>query len=77
MQLIRTTLRLKRDLKKAAQKHAADKDVTLQEVFNIALEEYLRKGAEKRAKKIIFLSQNLGTKLDNLRREDYYGTPRF
>lgn len=75
MQLIRTTLRLKSDLKRAAEKHAVHEDTTLQNIFNDALEEYLKGKAEKNAKQLIFKTHDLGTPLDNLTRDDYYDTP--
>ena len=70
--LIRTTLRLKEHLKKSAEKKALQDDVTLQEIFNRALEDYLEKDAKKQAKKLIIKSYNLGEPLDNLTRDDIY-----
>lgn len=70
--LIRTTLRIKEGLKKNAERKALQNDVTLQEIFNRALEEYLEKEAKKEAKKIVFRTHNLGVPLDKLRRADYY-----
>ena len=70
--LVRTTLRLKEHLKKSAEKKALQDDVTLQEIFNRALEDYLNKEAKKEAKKIVFKSYNLGEPLDNLTRDDIY-----
>ncbi len=75
MQLIRTTLRVKSDLKKAAEKRAVYEDTTLQNIFNKALEEYLRESAKGRAKELIFKTHDLGTPLDNLTRDDYYDAP--
>ena len=75
--LIRTTLRLKEDLKKTAEKKALQDDVTLQEIFNKALEEYLEKGACLEAKKIIFKTHHLGEPLDNLTRDDFYPDPKI
>lgn len=75
VKLIRTTLRLRADLKKAAEKLAVDHDLTLQEVFNQALEKYIKKAGKKDSGEIIFLSQDLGVPLDNLTREDYYDDP--
>ena len=75
MQLIRTTLRVKSDLKKAAEKRALYEDTTLQNIFNKALEEYLREGAKGRAKELIFKTHDLGAPLDNLTRDDYYDAP--
>lgn len=73
--LVRTTLRLKANLKREAEKKALQDDVTLQEVFNQALEDYLKKEAKKEAKKIIFKTHHLGAALDNLTRDDFYETP--
>lgn len=73
--LIRTTLRLKENLKKTAERKALQDDTTLQELFNRALEEYLEKEAKKEAKKIIFKTHHLGEPLDNLTRDDFYPNP--
>lgn len=75
--LVRTTLRLKENLKKAAEKKALQDDVTLQGIFNRALEEYLDKDARKEAKKIIFKTHHLGKPLDNLTRDDFYPDPKI
>lgn len=75
MQLARTTLRLKKSLKKKAEMYALEEDTTLQEIYNLALEEYLRKKAQKTARKLIFKTHNLGEPLDNLTRSDYYESP--
>lgn len=73
--LIRTTLRLKEGLKRNAEKKALEDNVTLQEVFNKALEGYLESQAKIKAKKIVFKTHNLGKALDNLRRSDFYPKP--
>lgn len=75
MQLIRTTLRLKENLKKRAEKKAFDENVSLQAIFNAALELYLDQQAKRQAKKIVFKTHDLGVPLDNLRREDFYPDP--
>jgi hypothetical protein len=75
MTLVRTTLRVKSNLKKAAEKHAVQENTTLQEIFNIALEEYLTGKAKQKAKKLMFKSYDLGEPLDNLTRDDFYDTP--
>jgi len=75
--LIRTTLRLKENLKKDAERKALEDNTTLQEIFNLALYQYLDKDAKKKAKKIVFRSKHLGTTLDNLRRADYYSDPKI
>lgn len=76
MQLIRTTLRLKKPLKNAAERKALEENISLQEIFNRALESYLEREAEKSAKKIIFKIHHLGEPLDNLTRDDYYPKPK-
>ena len=73
--LIRTTLRLKENIKRSAEKKAHEDNTTLQDIFNRALEEYLQKDAKKQAKKIVFKPHDLGVPLDNLRREDFYDEP--
>ncbi|HEY1835885.1 MAG TPA: hypothetical protein VGG13_03630 [Candidatus Saccharimonadales bacterium] len=70
--LTRTTLRIDTNLKRAAEKQAAENDTTLQAVFNSALEQYLRSQANAKARKIVFYTHDLGKPLDNLRRTDYY-----
>lgn len=75
MQLVRTTLRLKENLKRQAEKRAFDERTTLQNLFNRALESYLEKEAKKEAKKIVFKVHNLGVPLDNLTRDDIYPDP--
>lgn len=77
MQLIRTTLRLKENLKKRAEKKAFDENVSLQAIFNAALELYLDQQAKRKAKKIIFKTHNLGKALDNLTRDDFYPDPNI
>jgi len=73
--LVRTTLRLKENIKRSAEKKAHEDNTTLQDIFNRALEEYLQKDAKKQAKKIVFKTHDLGVPLDNLRREDFYDEP--
>ena len=73
---VRTTLRIKENLKRSAEHKALQDDVTLQEIFNRALEDYLEKEAVKKAKKIIFRTHNLGEPLDNLTRDEFYPDPK-
>ncbi len=73
--LTRTTLRLKTDLKKTAEKLAIEENTSLQEIFNRALGHYLENMAKREAKKIIFKTHDLGKPLDNLKRADYYSKP--
>lgn len=77
MQLIRTTLRLKEDLKKQAEKKAFTENVSLQAIFNRALGLYLDQSAKRQAKKIIFKTHHLGKPLDNLTRDDFYPEPKI
>lgn len=76
MQLVRTTLRLRKPLKNAAERKALEENTSLQDIFNRALESYLEREAEKGAKKIFFKTHHLGEPLDNLTRDDYYPTPK-
>jgi len=75
MQLIRTTVRLKQNLKKQAEKKALEENTSLQTILNRALEFYLDRKAKHQAKKIIFKTHDLGVPLDNLRRKDFYPSP--
>lgn len=70
--LMRTTLRIEENLKKIAEQKALEEDTTLQEIFNKALEKYLKDEAGKKAKKIVFKTHDLGVPLDNLNRADFY-----
>jgi hypothetical protein len=71
MQIARTTIRIKTELKKKAQKRALEGNTTLQEIVNNALRVYLAKEKPKKYRKLI--SFNLGVPLDNLTRDDIYG----
>ena len=73
--LVRTTLRLKDTIKKTAERKAMQENMTLQEIFNRALEEYLERDAKKQATKIVFKTHDLGEPLDNLTRDDFYPNP--
>lgn len=75
--LIRTTLRIKENLKKTAERIALENNTTLQSVFNSALQDYISKTAKQKAKKLIIKPISLGVPLDNLTRDDYYDEPRF
>lgn len=70
--LVRTTLRIKESLKKSAELKALQDDISLQDIFNSALEYYLDKEARVEAKRIVFKTHDLGKPLDNLKRADYY-----
>ena len=73
--LVRTTLRLKANIKMIAERKALTEDTTLQEIFNRALAHYLEQDARTQSKKIVFKTHDLGKPLDNLRRADYYTQP--
>ncbi|MDO8429072.1 MAG: hypothetical protein Q7S88_00395 [Candidatus Daviesbacteria bacterium] len=73
--LVRTTLRIKENLKKSAQLKALQDDISLQDIFNQALEQYLDKKARVEAKKLVFKTHKLGEPLDNLTRDDFYESP--
>jgi hypothetical protein len=73
--LVRTTLRINKQLKKAAEQKALDENRTLQDIFNQALAFYLEEHAKQQAKKIVFKTHDLGTPLDNLKRSDIYSDP--
>ncbi len=82
MQQVRTTLRLRKDLKKMADTMALEEETTLQAIFNNALENYLKGHTKKKSvhpfsesKKINFKTHDLGEPLDNLTRNDIYGDP--
>ena len=75
--LKRTTLRINENLKKVAELKALRDNLTLQEIFNRALEQYLRKDANKEAKRIVFKTHDLGEPLDNLTRRDFYSEPKI
>lgn len=77
IQLIRTTLRLKENLKKRAERKALDENSSLQAIFNRALEQYLETEAKKQAKKIILKAYHFGKNLDNLTRNDFYPDPEI
>jgi hypothetical protein len=72
MNLTRTTLRINSNLKRAAEKRAAEQDTTLQAIFNDALAQYLDKQGKIKAQQIVFHTHDLGKPLDNLERDDYY-----
>jgi len=73
--LVRTTLRIKENLKKTAEQRAIQMSTTLQDIFNDALANYLEQDAKKQAKRIVFKTHDLGEPLDNLNRSDFYPKP--
>ncbi|MFZ1721939.1 MAG: hypothetical protein WAU07_05545 [Microgenomates group bacterium] len=72
MQLIRTTVRLHPQIKKAADKRAVDLDITFQALLEKALKAFLNQKSRKQAQKIVFKDRNIGTPLDHLDREALY-----
>lgn len=77
MKLVRTSLRVREDLKKDAEYYAFKRELTLQDVFNTALEQFIHGKKPIKKTKIKFLTHSLGVPLDNLTRSDFYGDPRF
>lgn len=75
--LVRTTLRIKENLKKSAEKIAFTENRTMQDIFNTALSQYINKKAKKGAKKLLIKPFDLGVPLDNLTRDDFYPDPKF
>ncbi len=74
--LVRTSLRINENLKRIAEQKALNMHITLQDIFNDALAQYLEHDAQKQAKKIVFKTHDLGVPLDNLKRADYYSEPK-
>ena len=77
MQLVRTTLRIEKRIKKEAERLALEQDTTLQDIVNRAIREYTKNKARKKAKKIVFETADLGVPLDNLTRDDFYDPPKI
>lgn len=70
MKMIRTTLRLKPELKKEAEMLALKGNMTFQELFNDALYDFLR--GKKRINKIVFYDKPISKKMNNLTRDEIY-----
>ncbi len=75
--MVRTTLRIDEELIKRAKRIALEKDETLQSIFNQALRNFIKVKAQKKAKKIVFETVDLGIPLRNLTRDDFYGEPKL
>ena len=75
--LVRTTVRLKPELKKAVDQLALDRGSSAQEIINRAVDTYLDQVTKQKVKQINFdeIAIDLGVPLDNLTREDYYPEP--
>lgn len=76
MEMVRTSLRLKKQLKKTAERKALEQNTTLQEIFNEALALYLKRIDEQKAKSLIFHDKAIDKQLDNLTRDDIYPNPK-
>ncbi|HYD34747.1 MAG TPA: hypothetical protein VD999_01625 [Vitreimonas sp.] len=72
MQLIRTTIRLRPQLKKAAEMKALKLNMTFQALLEKAIEAYLSQESRQQAQKLVFKARDLGTPLDQLDREAIY-----
>lgn len=77
MQLIRTTLRLDKNLKKEIEILALKEGLNFQKIVSIALNNHLKNSAKNEAKSFFIPSHDLGVPLDNLTRDDYYDDPNF
>lgn len=75
MQLVRTTVRLRHDIKKATERKALEDNTTFGALVQRALEDYLAKAATRKARRLVFHTHDLGVPLDNLTRDDYYPDP--
>lgn len=72
MEMVRTSLRLKKHLKKTAERAALEHNITLQELFNEALKMYLGFINQKKEKEIVFYDKPIDKNLDNLTRDNIY-----
>ncbi len=73
MKQVRTTVRLDENLMKAMRLATVKEGLSQRELISRAVEDYLRKMAKKKAKRILRLpTGDLGESLDNLGREFYY-----
>lgn len=72
MQLIRTTVRLHPQLKKAAELKALKLNMTFQALLEKAIQMYLTQESRNQAKKIVFHTRSVGTYLETLTRDDIY-----
>lgn len=72
MQLVRTTIRLRPDIKRATERKALEEETTFQALVHRALSEYLMSSARRKAARFVFHTHDLGVPLDNLTRDDFY-----
>jgi hypothetical protein len=72
MKTVRTTLKINKNLKLTMDRYALENGITLQEILNRAIEEYLDKIMNNQPRKIVFYDQPIGGKINNLTRSDYY-----
>lgn len=77
MNMVRTTLRMEKDLKKQAELVAVKENTTFQSVVNQALRENLGKRAKRRAKLLVIPKLSVGVPLDNLTRDDFYPNLKY
>jgi hypothetical protein len=76
MELVRTTIRIPKDLKKEIQKKAIKDNKSFQDIVNEAVWEYVNRPYQRKPIKIKFANLHLGG-INKLTREDIYGTPNF
>lgn len=72
MQLTRTTIRLRPQIKKAAEIKAIELDITFQDLVEKAIEQLLVTLSHKKARQLVFKDRNIGATLDHLDREHIY-----
>lgn len=80
MELIRTTLRIEKNLKKEVEKMAIERGLTFQYIFNEALRKAITQQNEKRLKtkqKLKFIVKDMGDMPNTLTRSFYYDDPKF
>ena len=78
MALVRTTLRIEKNLKLQAQKMALEQGLTLQYIFNEALRKVVTNENKLTTKpEIKFFDKNMGNMPDILTRDYFYDDPKF
>lgn len=80
MELIRTTLRIEKNLKNEVEKMALEQGLTLQYIFNEALRNAVNQQNEKKLKtkqKLKFIVKDMGDMPNILTRSFYYDDPKF
>lgn len=77
MTLVRTTLRLEKNLKKQAEKIALEKGITLQSMVNNALRNAIKPSkSKKKTDKVKFFDTKITRLPKNLTRNHFYENPK-